>query len=203
MNGKIYVIKNNINNKVYIGQTIQEVEIRFKQHLKCNKSNKNQLIQKAILKYGKSNFYAEILKDNITTYEELNYWEEYFIKEFNSLEKGYNLCPGGQKWRKQPSSITISNKNLPTIINMYLVDEKSTREIASVYNVSHKTIQQILKDNNVILRNKSSKLPNRKTKVNFELIEPLLNEGLSIYAIARRLKACDRTIKRIISNHNS
>ena len=42
--GYIYIIKNYKNNKVYIGQTTQDVEKRFNQHLKCSKSNKNQLI---------------------------------------------------------------------------------------------------------------------------------------------------------------
>ena len=46
--GYIYIIKNYKNNKVYIGQTTQDVEKRFKQHLKCSKSNKNQLIYRFI-----------------------------------------------------------------------------------------------------------------------------------------------------------
>lgn len=60
MNGKIYVIENSVNNKLYVGQTTQLVEDRFKQHLKSSNSNSNnkQLIHKAICKHGKENFFC-------------------------------------------------------------------------------------------------------------------------------------------------
>lgn len=85
MNGKIYIICNKVNNKKYIGQTIQEINKRFNQHLQLRQSNKKQLIFKAIKKYGKENFYIKVLKDNINTYRDLNFYEEYYIIE-------YNLC---------------------------------------------------------------------------------------------------------------
>lgn len=58
----IYIIKNYINDKVYIGLTTRTVEIRFKEHLKLLKSNQSQLIHRAINKYGKNNFYVETLE---------------------------------------------------------------------------------------------------------------------------------------------
>ena len=39
MNGSIYMIYNDINDKKYIGQTTRNVEDRFKQHLRLCKSN--------------------------------------------------------------------------------------------------------------------------------------------------------------------
>lgn len=98
MNGEIYILKNKINNKVYIGQTTQGSKVRFKQHLKLLKSNQTQLIHKAIKKYGKENFYYEVLYENIDNYEQLNKLEEECILKYNSLTpNGYNMCPGGQK----------------------------------------------------------------------------------------------------------
>ena len=70
MNGSIYLIKNSINNKVYIGQTTQSVEKRFKQHLKLLKTNEKQVISKAIKGIGKENFSYATLKTGIETYEE-------------------------------------------------------------------------------------------------------------------------------------
>ena len=103
MNGSIYLIKNSKNNKVYIGQTTQGAETRFKQHLKLQKSNEKQAISKAIKSIGKENFSYETLITGITTYEELNELEELYIQKYNSMvPNGYNLCPGGQKWRRTP-----------------------------------------------------------------------------------------------------
>lgn len=102
MNGEIYILKNKINNKVYIGQTTQGSKVRFKQHLKLLKSNQTQLIHKAIKKYGKENFYYEVLYENIDNYEQLNKLEEECILKYNSLTpNGYNMCPGGQNIEEQ------------------------------------------------------------------------------------------------------
>lgn len=43
MNGSVYLIKNSANGKVYVGQTIQPVERRFKQHLKLPKASQTQV----------------------------------------------------------------------------------------------------------------------------------------------------------------
>src|SRR5699024_11954771 len=67
MNGSIYLIKNEVNNKMYIGQTIQPVEKRFKQHLKLLKTNEKQAISKAIKSIGKDKFSYEILADRKST----------------------------------------------------------------------------------------------------------------------------------------
>ena len=48
--GYIYKITNLINNKIYIGQTIRDVQIRWKEHLR---SKDEAPIHKAIRKYGK------------------------------------------------------------------------------------------------------------------------------------------------------
>lgn len=58
----IYIIKNKINNKVYIGQAI-DTKKRFLSHLSRSKNNTdNSPIHDAINKYGRENFYYEILE---------------------------------------------------------------------------------------------------------------------------------------------
>ena len=61
MVGFIYIIRNTINNKVYIGQTKVSVDIRWKEHLR-HSSYGNQLINRAMKKYGVENFYIETLE---------------------------------------------------------------------------------------------------------------------------------------------
>lgn len=92
--GLIYIIRNNINNKVYIGQTTRTMETRFKQHI--YDSNKlNTHIYKAMRKYGVDNFYVELIEDNIPS-EELDNKEVMYIKNFDSYYNGYNSTLGGE-----------------------------------------------------------------------------------------------------------
>lgn len=88
----IYMIKNNLNGKIYIGQTTRNIAVRFAEH--CRKSK--TVIDKAIKSVGKENFTViEICQAE--TVEKLNELERYYIKKYNAMnpEYGYNLCDGG------------------------------------------------------------------------------------------------------------
>jgi len=90
--GTIYILENKLNGMKYIGQTIN-FDKRIKKHL-----NDDMFIDKALRKYGIDNF-NKILLDNIPE-EELDYWEEHYIKECNSLyPTGYNFETGGNKYK--------------------------------------------------------------------------------------------------------
>ena len=82
----IYKITNKLNGKSYIGQSVHCGK-RFDEHL-----HGNLLIDETIQIEGIENFTFEILK--LTTKEELSYWEDYYIEQFNTFfPKGYN-----KKW---------------------------------------------------------------------------------------------------------
>ena len=82
----IYKITNKLNGKSYIGQSVHCGK-RFDEHL-----HGNLLIDETIQIEGIENFTFEILK--LSTKEELSYWEDYYIKQFNTFfPKGYN-----KKW---------------------------------------------------------------------------------------------------------
>ena len=97
------------NEKVYIGQTNQPLQKRFKNgegYALC------PLIHKAILKYGWINFRQEVLftTDNKDLAGEM---EEFFIKFYNTTKKGYNNATGGFKGYTQTEVITEEHrKNL-------------------------------------------------------------------------------------------
>lgn len=98
----IYKYTNNINNKVYIGQSI---DLQRRQY--CHKSSAynpnaedyNSQFHQAIRKYGIENFsyevIAEISNDEYSK-QMLDDLEKYFIKYYNSFENGYNATPGGE-----------------------------------------------------------------------------------------------------------
>ena len=200
MNGEIYIIKNKINSKVYIGQTTQGSEIRFKQHLKTSNTNQSQLIHKAIHKYGKENFYYEVLYTNIKTINDLNKLEEDTILKFNSLiPNGYNMCPGGQKYRRK--SIEFKEDELNELINLYN-EGVSTRKLGEIFHCNKITITKILKENNVVIRKKSCNLPDHSTKLEKNVLYKLyIIDKLSITDIANKLGTSRASIRRALKKY--
>ena len=134
MNGKIYIIRNDINDKVYIGQTTMDVEKRFKLHLSSKPETHNrQMILCAIQSLGREHFSVETLVEGIKTYEELNALEEHYIAEYNSMKpNGYNLCPGGQKWRNS----TRANVEVDLSLVKDYLSGKSLRAVAEEHGCS-------------------------------------------------------------------
>lgn len=90
----IYKITNDINNKVYIGQTSFSIEKRFSEHCKDAfkfKAEKRPLYS-AMRKYGIENFHVELLEET----ENPNEREKYWIQKFNTYHNGYNATIGGE-----------------------------------------------------------------------------------------------------------
>lgn len=89
----IYLRTNLINGKQYVGQTI-DFDRREYDWLHETKYA-GTYINNARNKYGTENFKTKALKE-CHTQEELNYWEQYYIKELNTkFPNGYNLNDGG------------------------------------------------------------------------------------------------------------
>ena len=88
-----------INGKGYVGQTCQT---NPNDRWKSGKGYKNcKLFYNAIQDHGWENFDHEILESGITTLEEANIRERYWIAFFHTwkydpLCNGYNLTPGGE-----------------------------------------------------------------------------------------------------------
>ena len=91
-NYTVYMHKNKINNKVYIGITKQKINSRWRK----GKGYKDCKFRNAIDKYGWDNFEHIILYQNLTKYEACNKEIE-LIKKYNSTNKkyGYNISTGG------------------------------------------------------------------------------------------------------------
>lgn len=90
----IYKITNKISGRSYIGQSVDIIE-RFREHKRA-KNKKQQLISKAISKYGAENFEFKILLTCEKDSKILDDLEIKFIKEFDTkVPNGYNIRPGG------------------------------------------------------------------------------------------------------------
>ncbi len=89
----IYLIKNTLNNKVYVGRSVQ-IELRTKQHISLLVQNQhaNKHLQNSWNKYGEEAFTFEILDTDISEDSELSQLEQLYIDQYqsNNPERGYN-----------------------------------------------------------------------------------------------------------------
>jgi group I intron endonuclease len=90
----IYKCVNKITGKIYIGQTVKSLESRIKNHIKTSKTNAKSKFHKALSSYGECNF-DWIIIDTASSKAELNELEIQYIKEYDSIENGYNMVDGG------------------------------------------------------------------------------------------------------------
>lgn len=111
----VYVWKNTINNKRYVGIT-QHLRKRFFTH---KSNNRETILNHAIKKYGQEHFLMAILL--VYDREHAYKMEKFLIKKWNTCSKkgGYNLTDGGEinyshsKETKERMSLEFSGENNP------------------------------------------------------------------------------------------
>lgn len=104
MFGVVYLLKNTISGKVYVGQTTARIESYIHYCLNKKVLNNNRLLDRAIKKYGPDCWIYEILavaRDR----KELDDLEIALIAKLSSRDPsiGYNITRGGERgpgWKK-------------------------------------------------------------------------------------------------------
>ncbi len=95
MTGIIYCAENSVNDKIYIGQTINTLKQRINGHKRTNKTN--NYFHNALIKHSDWNW--TILQEYNCNKEKmgsvLNKAERYYISIFDSFKNGYNGTEGG------------------------------------------------------------------------------------------------------------
>ena len=93
----VYIIRNRINGKCYVGQTKKSLAARWKEHIWNVGRGLDYPIYRAIRKYGLDAFTVDVLH-LAKTPNELNRMETFFIVLHQShlKENGYNLTLGGE-----------------------------------------------------------------------------------------------------------
>ena len=106
----IYKITNIINGKIYIGQTTVGLQKRWNGH--CSNRGGCRLLSIAIKKNGKESF-TKIIIEKLSSLEELNTRESYWINYYGSniRGRGYNLTSGGNNSLHSEDTKKIMSKS--------------------------------------------------------------------------------------------
>jgi group I intron endonuclease len=181
----IYKITNIQTQEFYIGQTIKNVEYRFRKHKEMSIRGGGYKLHNSIRKYGVENFTIEIL-DTATNLNELNEKEIHYI---DTLKPYYNILPGGQI-RLTESSIEKMRQSL--------IGKKHSKELIEK---RFKKIRELENDKQFLLkRGKGISESKKKTYLiedtYFTGIEDVVNHYNIGYSCARaRIKSNSPTWK--------
>ena len=132
----IYMLKNNITDGKYIGQT-NNPKRRLREHKSAHKkkSSSHQKLHQAMKEYGFENFQMTILEEVPTNqaYEK----ERYYIKKYNTTSlENYNELRGMNILENTPHQEIIHE----------FINGMSLSKIGKKYNVKHPQIANILKE---------------------------------------------------------
>jgi predicted GIY-YIG superfamily endonuclease len=133
--GQVYIIRNKLNDKVYIGLTTGSIKYRFNKHLyNALSSYKGGKLYVAMRKYGKDNFKVECLRICFSL-KELSEQERLLIKQFDSYKNGYNSKPGG----------TLGGHYSGTKVTVNGINFQSLSQASKHYNVTYDSLISRLK----------------------------------------------------------
>lgn len=199
--GKIYLITNDVNLKVYVGQTIQTLNKRFNGHCCYSKSDRsiNMYIKRAIHKYGRDKFHIQLIEEcpvNI-----LNEREKYWINFYNSYNTGYNLTLGGQ------DSNYFNINKLENIIDIkkfeqYILEFKPlVSEVANHFGISKCSVYNLIKrinNPNLILNSYNPRKGKTIEDIDKEELINLYKEGWSILDLVKKYHIRKNKISKFI-----
>ena len=156
----IYKIINDINNKIYIGQTSFSLEKRFKEHLADSDKIEKRPLYYAMRKYGKEHFKIELIEETNFPNEKEKYWINYY----DSYNNGYNATLGGE------GISLISREKVFQLYKQY----KNAAEVARQMGYSSEAIRDILSDTGINLI-KNYRPKNSKQVYQYDSNNNLLN----------------------------
>ena len=155
--GIIYVIKNDVNNKLYVGKTVTTLLNRWHHH-KDAYLREDWHLYRAMRKYGIEHFWIEELEqcENDIIDERECYW----INKLDSYNNGYNMTIGGE------GRTALNREKVIQLWNEGYSASQIANEIGGTWSSS---IINILKQNNLydaeeIKRRKMIDIANKQSK---------------------------------------
>ena len=184
----IYKITNKINNKCYIGRSI-DIEHRWKTHRTTANQKAdvhyNYPLYKAFRKYGVQNFIFEILE--ICDTPQLGVREQFYITKYksNNPRYGYNQTAGGEC---DAANQKFFPKDIQDLIFKLRHTDERIIDIAKEYKVTEATIINF--DKGKTYHNADITYPIRQHTPNKKPIKTCVDCGAEIHNKSTRCWAC-------------
>lgn len=223
----IYSITNVVTGDMYIGQTIQDFEKRWKSHISAlNRGNHdNEYLQRSWNKYGEDAFKFKAIYycDELDI---LNDLEKYYIKKYDTYNNGFNMTEGGDYFLNEiPEEIRkkrlenlkkvtrersdYTEHQIAKVKEMLSVLENnpiSIKKISKLTGVRESVIYGIKNLNSWIdVRsdlNEKLKIINNKETRNENIVKDLYSKKYLLNEISEKYKLSQDTIKRIFKKSN-
>ena len=195
----IYVIKNKINGKQYVGKTSASIEERFSRHIKdINKrATEKRPLYSAMKKYGIENFEVKELEE--CSIQESSEREKYWIEELDTYHSGYNATLGGDGKNiydySKLANEYLKYKNIQLICQKYGCDKHVVHTACKHENVPILSSQEVIK-------NQYGKKVQQCNKNNHEIVYNTFDSLMTAatYAIENKITNCKHsTIRTHIS----
>jgi len=133
--GTIYKITNTINNKVYIGQTVQDPHKRWLEH---KRKMSNRHLKSAFELYGKDAFKFEIIEECYSK-EQLDEREKFHIAE--TKDNNYNFRDGGSHGLHSEETKKLMSRPMSE-------EHKEKIRQKAIGRKPNKKVMEVLKNNN-------------------------------------------------------
>jgi group I intron endonuclease len=146
MKKAIYKITNNINDKIYIGQS-NNPDNRWKSH--CSDSRNNVDIGKSAIHDAMRSLGIEHFRLTVIGwFEGYNDKEKYYIQQYNSLvPNGYNIEKGGNepphKYGEEHHNSSYKQELIDNIIDDLLSHKYTQKQIENKYQVNQQLVTSI------------------------------------------------------------
>lgn len=188
---KVYYIYNDINDKIYIGMTSQSLKKRLNAHRsKLNQQENEQTpFQKEMKILGKNNFYIKKIIETEDKKEALRL-ERFYIKEFDTIENGYNTYRGGR-------GLQLLTDDYAELMIETFHQTKSIRETSKVLGKAEGTISRQLTYLGI-----DKGMYNRVSEEEKNKIIEYYKNCFSISETAKKFNRDKETIKKILKENN-
>jgi len=194
--GKIYKITNIITKKIYVGQTIQSLKVRFRRHKNDAKNGKKGFLFNSIRKHGISKFKIKLIE--LCDVQLLDDRESFYISRYKSTSsKGYNLLPGGRKTMRGINHFKADKKEYKFYHISGIVEKLIISDFILKYKLDKSAVHRVLKNKQTHVKNWYSDL-NKMLLYTFKHKEGIIEEGVTKRDFKNKYKFLNGSITNLI-----